>query len=302
MRVGKTRAYSSVIGHSERPPYHWAFGAHHKTPVPEWRTRSAANGSFCRSQTNRCDTKPHVVGFGRGEQEECGAAQKSCLLQHKLPGNQWGYEEEAVISLFFCRIRFPLVFSPLPTCVHTTSVHWHVKSREPSLFVHFLTFYIAYTLWVQMAGMSLLQITRQNKKITRVSPSICCQRTDFVLSKRQEVVRLNVLQPSVEQIVLCTHWFISREIGWKLKNKPLFLNSFGMRFYTKLKRFVFWHLFHAHQVKHLICRAAACVFPTRVLCFPLITLCRSTILSGGGWKSHRICQCKNASFQTMSHG
>lgn len=53
--------------------------------------------------------------------------------------------------------------------------------------------------------------------------------------------------------------------GMEILNSPLFLNSSGMKFYTKFKRFVFWHLFHAHQVKHLICRAAACVFPTRVL-------------------------------------
>lgn len=74
--------------------------------------------------------------------------------------------------------------------------------------------------------------------------------------------------------------------GMEILKKPLFLNSSGMKFYTKFKRFVFWHLFHTHQVKHLICRAAACVIPTRVLCFPLITWCRSTILSEGGWKSH----------------
>lgn len=137
--------------------------------------------------------------------------------------------------------------------------------------------YIQHTSWVQTVGFSLLKMSPQDLRAKKF------------LAKFLRHSAVNF------QIPFC--WSTQGSSGWTLRvaqtrlwrkcglhtpanlqtngmeilKSPLFLNSSGMKFYTKFKCFVFWHLFHAHQVKHLICRAAACVFPTRVLCFPLIT-------------------------------
>lgn len=80
----------------------------------------------------RMNTKPHGVDFGRGEQGDYGAAQKSCLLWHKLLGNQFGYMQEAVIHLLFCIIQISMVFfrsQHVLLCLHLyTDTQFRVKS------------------------------------------------------------------------------------------------------------------------------------------------------------------------------